>query len=78
MIAQNNQQHQESREGIQQQGGEVKKENAELENEHKTKGNDFKSSYNDMKDNQIKLPGADTTKELLDKANKLEKDESKR
>lgn len=31
-----------------------------------------------MKDNQIKLPGADTTKELLDKANKLEKDESKR
>ncbi|HFZ1748432.1 TPA: conjugal transfer mating-pair stabilization protein TraG [Klebsiella oxytoca] len=78
MIAQNNQQHQESRESIQQQGGEVKKENAELENEHKTKGNDFKNSYNDMKDNQTKLPGADTTKELLNKANKLEKDKSKR
>ncbi|MEI0206714.1 conjugal transfer mating-pair stabilization protein TraG [Klebsiella sp. 92007] len=67
MIAQNNQQHQESRESIQQQGGEVKKENAELENEHKTKGNDFKNSYNDMKDNQTKLPGADTTKEGANK-----------
>ena len=78
MIAQNNQQHQESRESIQQQGGEVKKENAELENDHKTKGNDFKNSYNDKKEEQTKLPGADTTRELLDKANKLEKDKSKR
>lgn len=78
MIAQNNQQHQESREGIQQQGVEVRKENAELENDHKTKENDFKNSYNDKKDNQTKLPGADTTRELLDKGNKLEKDKSKR
>lgn len=78
MIAQNNQQHQESREGIQQQGVEVRKENAELENDHKTKENDFKNSYNDKKENQTKLPGADTTRELLDKANKLEKDKSKR
>lgn len=78
MIAQNNQQHQESREGIQQQGVEVRKENAELENDHKTKGNDFKNSYNDKKEDQTKLPGADTTRELLDKANKLEKDKSKR
>ncbi|EQA9565221.1 conjugal transfer mating-pair stabilization protein TraG [Klebsiella oxytoca] len=78
MISQNSQQHQESRESIQQQGVDVKKENAELENDHKTKGNDFKNSYNDKKDNQTKLPGADTTKELLDKANKLEKDKSKR
>lgn len=78
MISQNSQQHQESRESIQQQGVDVKKENAELENDHKTKGNDFKSSYNNMKDNQTKLPGADTTKELLEKANKLEKDKSKR
>ena len=78
MIAQNNQQHQESREGIQQQGVEVRKENAELENDHKTKGNDFKNSYNDKKEEQTKLPGADTTRELLDKANKLEKDKSKR
>ncbi|WP_368755272.1 conjugal transfer mating-pair stabilization protein TraG [Klebsiella oxytoca] len=78
MISQNSQQHQESHESIQQQGVDVKKENAELENDHKTKGNDFKNSYNDKKDNQTKLPGADTTKELLDKANELEKDKSKR
>ncbi|QZY82920.1 conjugal transfer mating pair stabilization protein TraG (plasmid) [Klebsiella sp. CTHL.F3a] len=78
MIAQNNQQHQESREGIQQQGVEVRKENAELENDHKTKENDFKNSYNDKKENQTKLPGVDTTRELLDKANKLEKYKSKR
>ncbi|MCS5794604.1 hypothetical protein LNP59_27340 [Klebsiella pneumoniae subsp. pneumoniae] len=38
MIAENKQQHQETRENIQQQGVEVKKENAELENDHKTKG----------------------------------------
>lgn len=78
MIAQNNQQHQESREGIQQQGVEVRKENAELQNDHKTKENDFKNSYNDKKENQTKLPGVDTTRELLDKANKLEKYKSKR
>jgi hypothetical protein len=42
MIAENKQQHQETRENIQQQGVEVKNENAELENDHKTKGNDFK------------------------------------
>ncbi|BDO06215.1 conjugal transfer mating-pair stabilization protein TraG [Klebsiella quasipneumoniae] len=61
MIAENKQQHKETRENIQQQGVEVKKENAELENDHKTK-----------------LPGADTTKELLDKARKLENETSKR
>ncbi|HBX5490250.1 TPA: conjugal transfer protein TraG, partial [Klebsiella pneumoniae] len=43
MIAENKQQHKETRENIQQQGVEVKKENAELENDHKTKGNDFKN-----------------------------------
>lgn len=78
MIVQNHQQHQKSRESIQQQGVEVRKENAELESDHKTKGNDFKNSYNDKKENQTRLPGADTTKELLDKANKLEKDKSNR
>ena len=78
MITENKQQHQETRENIQHQGVEVKKENAELENDHKTKGNDFKNSYNDKKEEQTKLPGADTTRELLDKANKLEKDKSKR
>ncbi|WP_042939595.1 conjugal transfer mating-pair stabilization protein TraG, partial [Klebsiella pneumoniae] len=35
MITENKQQHQETRENIQQQGVEVKKENAELENDHK-------------------------------------------
>ena len=78
MIVQNNQQHQESRETIQKQGVGVKKENAELENDHKTKGNDFKSTYNERKESQTKLPGADTTKELLDKAAKLEKDKTKK
>jgi conjugal transfer mating pair stabilization protein TraG len=77
MIAENKQQHQETRENIQQQGVEVKKENAELENDHKTKGNDFKNSYNDKKEHQTRLPGADSTKELLDKATKLENEKSK-
>lgn len=78
MVLQNNQQHQEIRETIQQQGIDVKKENAALENDHKTKENDFKNSYNDRKEDQTKLPGADTTRELLDKANKLGRDNSKR
>ncbi|HFN1103711.1 TPA: conjugal transfer mating-pair stabilization protein TraG [Klebsiella variicola subsp. variicola] len=78
MIAENKQQHQETRVNIQQQGVEVKKENAELENDHKTKGNDFKNTYNNKKESQTKLPGADTTKELLDKARKLENETSKR
>ncbi|HBY8573767.1 TPA: conjugal transfer protein TraG [Klebsiella pneumoniae] len=78
MIAENKQQHKETRENIQQQGVEVKKENAELENDHKTKGNDFKNTYNNKKESQTKLPGADTTKELLDKARKLENETSKR
>ncbi|HBQ8110017.1 TPA: conjugal transfer mating pair stabilization protein TraG [Klebsiella pneumoniae] len=77
MIAENKQQHQETRENIQQQGVEVKKENAELENDHKTKGNDFKNSYNDKKEHQTRLPGADSTKELLDKATKLENEKPK-
>ena len=77
MIAENKQQHQEAREKIQQQGVEVKKENAELENDHKTKGNDFKNSYNDKKEHQTRLPGADSTKELLDKATKLENEKPK-
>ena len=78
MIAENKQQHKETRENIQQQGVEVKKEKAELENAHKTKGNDFKNTYNNKKESQTKLPGADTTKELLDKARKLENETSKR
>ncbi|WP_327027700.1 conjugal transfer mating-pair stabilization protein TraG [Klebsiella pneumoniae] len=78
MFAENKQQHKETRENIQQQGVEVKKENAELENDHKTKGNDFKNTYNNKKESQTKLPGADTTKELLDKARKLENETSKR
>ena len=77
MITENKQQHQETRENIQQQGVEVKKENAELENDHKTKGNDFKNSYNDKKEHQTRLPGADSTKELLDKATKLENEKPK-
>lgn len=77
MITENKQQHQETRENIQQQGVEVKKKNAELENDHKTKGNDFKNSYNDKKKHQIRLPGADSTKELLDKATKLENEKPK-
>lgn len=54
MIAENKQQHKETRENIQQQGVEVKKENAELENDHKTKGNDFKNTYNNKKESQTK------------------------
>lgn len=44
----------------------------------KQKGNDFKSTYNERKESQTKLPGADTTKELLDKAAKLEKIKTKK
>ncbi|HBY0269350.1 TPA: conjugal transfer protein TraG, partial [Klebsiella pneumoniae] len=78
MITENKQQHQKTRENIQQQGVEVKKENADLEKDHKTKQNDFKNSYNDKNEHQTRLPGADSTKELLDKATKLENEKSKR
>ncbi|KZR34924.1 conjugal transfer mating-pair stabilization protein TraG [Enterobacter genomosp. S] len=77
MIKENKQQHQETRENIQQQGVDVRKENAELERDHKTKENDFKDTYNDKKEHQTRLPGADSTKELLDKAAKLKNEKSK-
>lgn len=78
MITENKQQHQETRENIQQQGVEVRKDNAELEKDHKTKENDFKETYNDKKEHQTRLPGADSTKDLLDKATKLENEKSER
>lgn len=76
MIVKNHQQHQEVRKAIQQQSVEVKKENVELESDHKTKGNDYNNMYNDRKEGQTKLPGADTTKELLNKAMELERKKS--
>ena len=74
MIAENKQQHQETRENIQRQGAEVKNENAEMEKDHKTKANEFKGDYNERKSKVKTLPGADSPAELEAKAAKIQKD----
>ena len=74
MIAENKQQHQETRENIQRQGAEVKNENAEMEKDHKTKANEFKGDYNERKSKVKSLPGADSPTELEAKAAKIQKD----
>jgi conjugal transfer mating pair stabilization protein TraG len=56
MIAENKQQHQETRENIQQQGAEVKNENAELEKTIKQKEMSLKGDYNERKSKVNSLP----------------------
>ncbi|PJX32679.1 conjugal transfer protein TraG [Klebsiella sp. A-Nf5] len=74
MIAQNNQQHQESRENIQQQGIDVKKQNADMENVHKTEQNKFSDQYNKEIDSQRTTVISDTTQKLRENALKRSKD----
>lgn len=74
MIAQNNQQHQESREDIQQQGIDVKKQNADMENVHKTEQNKFSDQYNKEIDSQRTTVISDTTQKLRENALKRSKD----
>lgn len=45
MVSQNKQAHQESQQGIQQQGDGVKKQQTDLESHHKTEGNRFENEY---------------------------------
>ncbi|MEH3297017.1 conjugal transfer mating pair stabilization protein TraG [Raoultella planticola] len=56
MVSQNKQAHQESRQEIQQQGGEVKKQQTDLESHHKTEGNNFTERYNKETDSQVNNP----------------------
>ncbi|WP_407245935.1 conjugal transfer mating-pair stabilization protein TraG [Klebsiella pneumoniae] len=74
MIAQNNQQHQGSREDIQQQGVDVKKQNADMENAHKTEQNKFSVQYNKEIDSQRTTVISDTTQKLRENALKRSKD----
>lgn len=68
MLSKNKQAHRESQQGIQQQGGEVKKQQSDLENHHKTAGNKFESEYNVRREHQELIPGADSRDELTKKA----------
>ena len=74
MVSQNKQAHQESQQGIQQQGDGVKKQQTDLESHHKTEGNRFENEYNERKSKVKSLPGADAPGELADKAAKIQKD----
>ncbi|WP_154023076.1 conjugal transfer mating-pair stabilization protein TraG [Klebsiella oxytoca] len=74
MIAQNNQQHQESRKTIEHQGVNVKKQNADLENAHKTEQNKFSDQYNKEIDSQRTTVISDTTQKLRENASKRSKD----
>lgn len=74
MVSQNKQAHQESQQGIQQQGDGVKKQQTDLESHHKTEGNRFENEYNERKSKVKSLPGADAPGELADKATKIQKD----
>ncbi|MBA7848654.1 conjugal transfer mating pair stabilization protein TraG (plasmid) [Klebsiella sp. RHBSTW-00465] len=74
MIAQNNQQHQESRKTIEHQGVNVKKQNADLENAHKTEQNKFSDQYNKEIDSQRTTVISDTTQKLRENALKRSKD----
>ncbi|HBR4691830.1 TPA: conjugal transfer mating pair stabilization protein TraG [Klebsiella pneumoniae] len=74
MVSQNKQAHQESQQGIQQQGDGVKKQQTDLESHHKTEGNRFENEYNERKSKVKSLPGADSPSELADKAANIQKD----
>lgn len=68
MLSKNKQAHRESQQGIQRQGGEVKKQQSDLENHYKTAGNKFESEYNVRREHQELIPGADSRDELTKKA----------
>lgn len=74
MIAQNNQQHQETQQGIERDGNEIRKQNSDLEKHHNTEGNKFENEYNERASVVKSLPGADSPRELEAKAAKIQKD----
>lgn len=74
MIAQNNQQHQETQQGIGRDGNEIRKQNTDLEKHHNTEGNKFENEYNERASVVKSLPGADSPRELEAKAAKIQKD----
>ncbi|HHD7490372.1 TPA: conjugal transfer mating-pair stabilization protein TraG [Klebsiella oxytoca] len=74
MIAQNNQQHQETQQGIERDGNEIRKQNSDLEKQHNTEGNKFENEYNERACVVKSLPGADSPRELEAKAAKIQKD----
>ena len=74
MIHNNNQAHQQTQHEIQGQGGEVKKQHSDLEKSHNLEGNKFENEYNDRKSEVKSLAGADSPRELEEKAVNLQKD----
>ncbi len=74
MINNNNQAHQQTQHEIQGQGGEVKKQHSDLEKSHNLEGNKFENEYNERKSEVKSLAGADSPRELEEKAVNLQKD----
>ena len=74
MIHNNNQAHQQTQHEIQGQGGEVKKQHSDLEKRHNLEGNKFENEYNERKSEVKSLAGADSPRELEEKAVNLQKD----
>lgn len=74
MIHNNNQAHQQTQHEIQGQGGEVKKQYSDLEKIHNLEGNKFENEYNERKSEVKSLAGADSPRELEEKAVNLQKD----
>ncbi|WP_064359957.1 conjugal transfer mating-pair stabilization protein TraG [Raoultella ornithinolytica] len=74
MIHNNNQAHQQTQHEIQGQGGEVKKQHSDLEKSHNLEGNKFENEYNERKSEAKSLAGADSPRELEEKAVNLQKD----
>lgn len=74
MVSQNKQAHQESRQGIQQQGDDVKTQQTGLESHHKKEGNNFNEQYNKEISSQRDTLISDTTEKLRENALKRAKD----
>ena len=74
LIDSNKQAHQQNQSEIQGQGGEVKKQYSDLEKHHNTEGNKFENEYNERKSKVSSLPGADSPRELEEKAVNIQKD----
>lgn len=74
LVSENRQAHQNTRQEIINQENDVKKQHADLENNHKTEGNNFHNTYNEKKEKVSNMPGAASSKELEERATKLQKD----
>lgn len=74
LVSENRQAHQNTRQEIINQENDVKKQHADLENNHKTEGNNFHNIYNEKKGKVSNMPGAASSKELEERATKLQKD----